>query len=88
MKKSLLILTVLFMTGCSIVTPVKRTFPEVPNELMEKCPELEQTGDTQKLSDVLKVVTENYSDYHECRNKVDAWTQWYKTQKQIFESVK
>jgi hypothetical protein len=55
---------------------------------MNVCPDLKQTDQTTKLSDILKVVTENYSQYHECRVRVDSWMEWYKTQKQIFESVK
>jgi alpha-L-arabinofuranosidase len=78
----------LILAGCSTTTPVKRNFPEVPSELLEACPELKQTEPTSKLSEVLKVVTENYSQYHECRVKVDTWNEWYKSQKQIFESVK
>ena len=75
------------LSGC-LVTPVKRNFPEVPKELMEACPDLKQTEQTQKLSEVVRVVTENYSQYHECRIKVDTWMEWYKTQKEIFDSVK
>jgi hypothetical protein len=75
------------LAGCS-TTPVKRNFPEVPKELLETCADLKQTEPTTKLSEVLKVVTENYSQYHECRVKVDTWTDWYIKQKQIFESVK
>ncbi len=77
----------LILAGCS-TTPVKRNFPNVPSELLEACPELKQTEPTSKLSEVLKVVTENYSQYHECKVKNDAWNEWYKSQKQIFESVK
>jgi hypothetical protein len=87
MKKLLLILPIILLTGC-LVTPVKRNFPEVPKELMEACPDLKQTQPTEKLSEVLKVVTQNYGQYHECRLKVDTWVEWYKTQKEIFESVK
>jgi hypothetical protein len=36
----------------------------------------------------LIVVTNNYTIYHECKIKVETWQQWYKEQKQIFESVK
>ena len=54
---------------------------------MEKCPELKQTEATTKMSDVLKVVSENYSTYHECTIKVETWIDWYKAQKQIFESA-
>jgi len=87
MKKLLLLLPVFLLAGC-LTTPVKRNFPEVPKELMEACPDLKQVQDTEKLSEVIKVVTDNYSDYHECRVKVDTWIEWYKTQKQIFDSVK
>ena len=78
---------VVMLVGCSSV-PVKRTFPEVPSELMEVCPDLKQTQPTEKLSEVLKVVVDNYGQYHECRLKMDTWVEWYKTQKNIFESVK
>ena len=88
MKKLVLLLPVFLLAGCLATTPFKRNFPEVPKELMEACPDLEQVQDTQKLSEVIKVVADNYSDYHECRLKVDTWIEWYKTQKDIFESVK
>ena len=88
MKNLLLILPVVFLSGCLMTAPVKRSFPEVPAELMEVCPDLKQTDDTTKLSEVIKVVAENYSEYHECKAKVDTWIEWYKTQKTIFESVK
>jgi hypothetical protein len=88
MKKLLLILLTVSLTGCFETVPVKRNFPEVPQELMKACPDLQQTEPTEKLSEVLKVVTANYSQYHECRVQVDTWIEWYTTQKQIFESVK
>jgi hypothetical protein len=90
MKKLLVVLTVLVLSGCAMFSPapVKRNFPEVPKELVIVCPNLKQTEPTSKLSEVLKVVTENYSEYHECKAKVDTWIEWYNTQKQIFESVK
>jgi hypothetical protein len=87
MKNLLVILFVGMLTACT-TAPVKRTFPEVPQELTQECPDLKQTDSTSKLSEVLKVVTENYSQYHECKAKVDTWMEWYNTQKQIFESVK
>ena len=77
----------LCLSGC-LVTPVKRNFPEVPKELMEACPDLKNTPETQQLSEVLKVVVDNYGQYHECRIKVDTWIEWYKTQKDNFDSVK
>ena len=88
MKGLLLVFPAMLLTGCLITTPVKRNFPEVPKELMEACPDLKKTEPTEKLSEVLKVVVENYGQYHECKIKVDTWVEWYKTQKDIFESVK
>jgi hypothetical protein len=87
MKKLTLLLTIFIITGCSTV-PVERKFPEVPTELINTCADLKQTDQTTKISDVLKVVTDNYSQYHECRVRVDSWMEWYKTQILIFESVK
>jgi len=87
-KKLLLVLPLFLLTGCLLTTPVKRNFPEVPKELMEACPDLKKTEPTEKFSEVLKVVVDNYGQYHECKIKVDTWVEWYKTQKDIFESVK
>jgi hypothetical protein len=88
MKYLLILVSTIFLTGC-LATPVKRSFPEAPAELMTVCPELAPVADgTTQLSEVLKIVTENYSQYHECRIRSDLWTEWYKTQKQIFDSVK
>ncbi len=76
------------LAGC-LSTPVKRTFPEVPKEVMQACPDLKTVEEgTTKLSEVLKVVTANYAQYHECKITVDAWIEWYTTQKDIFDSVK
>jgi len=76
-------------TGCSTVVPVAMKFPDVPVELTAACADLDQTpAGTTKLSETLDVVVKNYSKYHECRAKVEAWKEWHKSQKQIFESVK
>lgn len=86
MKYTLLILPFL-LAGC-LATPVKRNFPEVPSELKIACPDLQKVKEGDKLSDVITTVSGNYTQYHECRVKVDAWNEWYNSQKQIFESVK
>lgn len=89
MKRMLLaLIPALVLTGC-LSTPVKRSFPDVPEDLLKACPNLELIDpNTDKLSDVLLVVADNYGQYHQCRIKVDAWIEWYKTQRSIFESVK
>jgi hypothetical protein len=85
--KHLAILLPLLLSGC-LTLPVERRFPDVPDELKVACPDLKQVNDTTKLSEVVKIVTDNYTQYHECQYKVDIWIDWYKTQKQIFEDVK
>jgi hypothetical protein len=87
MKRLLLLIPIVLLAGC-LATPVKRNFPEVPKELMEVCPDLKTVEQTEKLSEVLKVVVDNYGQYHECKIKVDTWMEWYKNQKQIFDSVR
>ena len=88
MRTTLVLIPILLLTACSTVTPVQRKFPEVPAELKMSCPDLQQTKPTDKLSDVLKVVVDNYAQYHECRVKTDAWIEWYNNQRDIFDSVK
>ena len=41
-----------------------------------------------KTPELLNTVTENYGSCHETREKLKAWQDWYKTQKQIYEGVK
>jgi len=87
MKHLVALLAVLSLIGCSAV-PVVRHFPDVPSELQVACPDLKEIQETNKLSEVITVVTVNYSQYHECRIKVETWIEWYKSQKEIFDSVK
>ena len=87
--RKFLSITAILLSGCETLTvPPSRHFPEAPDELKVPCPSLKQTDNTDKLSDVITVVVDNYGQYKECRLKVDAWVEWYSTQKQIFESVK
>lgn len=79
---------IMLLTGCSTTVPVVAKFPEAPERLLQKCPQLEKLNDGSKLSDVAKTVTANYSSYHECSVKNDGWIEWYQKQKQIFEGVK
>lgn len=81
------LLLTLLLVGCTSI-PVKQKFPEVPNVMREKCPQLKSIDDSAKLSDIAKTITENYTTYHECSIKNDAWLEWYDTQKKIYESVK
>jgi hypothetical protein len=84
----LLVLAV-FLTGCATTVPVKAKWPEVPADLTKACSKLgEVKADTKKLSEVVGVVVDNYTLYHECNIKVDGWTDWYNEQKKVYEEVK
>jgi hypothetical protein len=82
------ILILLMLVGCSTTVPVTAKFPEIPDRLMQKCPQLEKLKEEAKLSDISKTVTVNYTTYYECAVKNDAWIEWYQIQKHIFEGIK
>lgn len=84
----LLFALLILLTGCSTTVPVKAKFPEVPDRLLVKCPQLEKLNNDSKLSDVSKTITANYTTYYECAVKGDAWIEWYQIQKNIYEGVK
>jgi hypothetical protein len=86
--KYLTILFVTLLTGCSTTAPVVAKFPEVPQHLLVKCPQLNKVSDDAKLSDVSKTITMNYTEYYTCAVKNDAWIEWYQVQKKIFEELK
>jgi hypothetical protein len=87
--KYIIIALILCLTGCASTVPVTMNFPQVPEELRVSCPDLKTVSEgTTKLSEVVTVVTENYGQYQECKIKIDAWTQWYNSQKKIFEGIK
>lgn len=82
------LIALLLLSGCSTTVPVVAKFPKVPPELTEKCQELKIISDDAKLSDVTKTVVINYTQYNLCSIKVDAWNEWYETQKRLFEEIK
>lgn len=83
--KLYLLIPILLLTGCLATAP---KFPNIPPELKTACPELQEAAkETQELSKLLDVVVVNYSTYYECRVKVDAWLQWHKEQKEIFDKA-
>ena len=89
MKTIIVAISLLFINGCSVTTPVKRNFPPAPEALMKQCEDLKLlSGDKVSITDMLKVVVENYRLHYECANKVEGWTEWYTEQKKIFEDVK
>jgi hypothetical protein len=86
MKKLLLLIPVLLLTGClNDAVPIKQVWPTVPKELLEACPDLKQMDPkVDKLSDIILVVSDNYAQYYDCKAKVDDWITWYNGQQKIY----
>jgi hypothetical protein len=90
MKKIILLLSVLLLSGClKSGVVISQQFPDVPADLLVACPDLKQVDPTTtKLSEVLPVIVDNYTEYQECKIKIDTWIQWYTNQQSIYNSVK
>jgi len=91
MKRLLLICAICSLAGCaSQGVPIVAKFPDVPQDLITTCPDLAKLDveKTTQLSQVIAGVTANYSQYYECKVKVDNWIEWYNSQKKIFDSIK
>jgi len=58
------------------------------NEVPERAAATDGTPSEVKASQLLDRVVENYGSCHENAAKLEAWQEWYKEQKKIFESVK
>lgn len=83
MNKLLIIISALLLSSCMLMAP---KFPEAPIVLTERCPPLKLIPtDHTEFSELLKITTQNYTTYFECSVKVDAWVEWYNTQKKIYE---
>ena len=87
MNKYLALFLLILMSGCSTVVPVTVKFPDAPDRIKIRCPQLKTLNEEAKLSDIAKTVTENYTTYYECAVRNDSWIEWYETQKIIFEKL-
>lgn len=86
--KILLLIFALALTGCTTTVPVTQRWPEAPGlQSMQPCADLKQLEATPQLSDVAKIVTQNYTEYYTCVVKLEAWQDWYQKQKIIFEGL-
>jgi hypothetical protein len=87
-----LLAIIVLLSGCASFDtsiPITPKFPDVPKELLEKCSKLNLIDDeTVTLSSVIKTTVKNYSLYHECAAKQELWTEWYNSQKGIYEDLK
>lgn len=86
--KYLYILPIVLLAGCVTPGPVKHAFPKPPEQIVEACPQLNKLPENEKqLSEFLKVVTKNYSLYHDCAAKHDLLVKWLKEQSDIHDAV-
>jgi hypothetical protein len=84
--KYILLLSI-FLTGC-VTAPVKHKMPDLPKELSEKCQALKQVSENEeKLSELLKVINQNYGLYYDCMIKQESLVEWYSKQKKIHDDV-
>lgn len=87
--KRIALIFLLLLTGCSTTVPVTVKFPKAPPTLTQPCPTLQTLKpDTVSIVELHTTVVNNYTLYHECAVKVDAWNEWYRDQKNIFEEIK
>jgi hypothetical protein len=76
------------LAACSTAVPLTQNFPDAPEMLKEKCPELKTIqGEKVSIVDFTRTVSENYTTYHQCAGRTDAWIDWYNQQKKIWEQV-
>jgi hypothetical protein len=76
------------MLGCSTTTPVKMRWPAVPAELTAPVNDLAPLPEDKKtLTDLLENANQNYSQYYILKQKFEAWQEWYRVQKSIFEDA-
>lgn len=82
---------VLFLGSCSLFQkqPVPM-IPEFPQPYStEKCKQLMTIeGDSVPITDVLKIIVENYKIYYYCSDTVDGWNAWYVKQKEIHDKLR
>lgn len=77
------------LVGCSTTVPVKRTFPDVPESLLKECGTLNTINKPEvKLSELMDTVAKNYGKYHGCAAVTEAWQDWYREQKKVFDEIK
>jgi len=63
-------------------------WPQVPDELTAQVNDLTPLPEDKKtLTDMLENVNQNYSQYYILKQKFEAWQEWYKVQKHIFEDA-
>lgn len=87
MKNLLIAFSFVLLTGC-VTVPSSQKFPNNIDVLMEAPPDLQETPTGASATEVFNVVIINYGTYYEVANKLKGWQEWYKTQKENYNSNK
>jgi len=83
------IVLLFLITACSTAVPITQKFPDAPDMLKEKCPPLKTIpGEKVTIIEFTRTVSENYTLYHQCAGRTDAWIDWYQQQKKIWDDVR
>jgi len=79
----------LSLAACSTAVPVTMKWPDAPERAgaFKTCADLQPLKEQPVLSDVSRVIADNYAAYHECRLKLNIWLEWYEIQRTIFEKA-
>lgn len=96
MKNLILLISLVALSGCSLMPKLTAAKPKFPDPYTDSttgqipvCAELKQVpSGTTGMSEVFKLIVENYTLYYQCSNKVDGWAEWYETMKREYEKVK
>jgi hypothetical protein len=89
MKRLVLLLPTVLLTGCLATAPVVPKWPDVPKELLVACPDLKTVDPANnKISTLIETVADNYKEYYQCKDKVDDWITWYNGQQKLWQTLK
>ena len=87
MKNLLIVFSFVLLTGC-VTVPSSQKFPSNIDVLMETPPELQETATGASATEVFSIVIINYGTYYEVANKLKGWQEWYRIQKENYNSNK
>jgi hypothetical protein len=87
MKRILFALSFVLLTGC-VTVPSSQKFPNNIDVLMQEPPELQEVTPGASATEVFNVVIINYGTYYEVANKLKGWQEWYRIQKENYNSNK
>lgn len=74
------------LSGCKTISiEVKGDVPSVPESFLTLPKELSMAKQSNRLSDLIVTVTENYRVCNDTRNRLILWQTWYMENQKIFQ---